>query len=140
MKLLYKGKAELVKSSGNPIFTDKKIYDRPTVIRLKNYVNKPYKKIPLTRQNIFKRDGFSCGYCSSTRNLTLDHVIPKSKGGGNSWENLVTCCRSCNIKKEDKKPEEVGLKLNYKLTTPNGITLLLKTHKVNEDWQPYIFY
>ena len=58
-----------------------------------------------------KRDGYKCGYCSSTRNLTIDHIIPRSKGGENTWQNLVTCCSRCNSLKDNKKAEEVGLNL-----------------------------
>lgn len=139
-KLLVKRKAELVVSEqGNPIVTDKKNYDRPTVIRLTKYINHPYKKIPLTRQNLFRRDGHTCGYCSSKKDLTVDHILPKSRGGKNSWENLVTCCGACNRRKDDRTPEEANMILKHKVYVPSSLLLLMKTYRYREDWAPYIF-
>ncbi|MEK0188666.1 HNH endonuclease, partial [Microcoleus anatoxicus] len=88
--LLLKGKAEQVEHNGKFIAPN---FPLPTVIRLRHYVRVPYKDIPLTRRNILHRDAHSCQYCSYTGDdLTLDHVIPRSRGGGESWENLVTAC------------------------------------------------
>ncbi len=66
-----------------------------------------------------RRDGHACVYCGSKKNLTIDHIIPKSKGGDNTWKNLVTCCSPCNLKKGDKSLEEIGMKLIKKPTEPN---------------------
>jgi len=65
-----------------------------------------------------KRDNYSCVYCGSKKNLTIDHLIPKSKGGGNSWDNLVTCCSPCNIKKGDKLLNDTNMRLQKKPTEP----------------------
>jgi len=99
-KLVFKGKAEIVnESEGEPIITDKKNYNRPTVIRLLRYVVTPFRKVNLNRQNVFRRDDYKCVYCRSEENLTIDHLIPKYRGGNNNWDNLVTCCGDCNVKK-----------------------------------------
>ena len=88
------------------------------VIRLVNYIKIPYKKLMQnkpSRAMIYKRDGHKCQYCGSTRNLTIDHIFPTSKGGDNSWENLVVACMPCNTRKGDKLLEETNLILD---TTP----------------------
>jgi 5-methylcytosine-specific restriction endonuclease McrA len=137
-RLVYKGKAEIVSSKGEGICTDKKDYDRPSIIRLNKYVKFPYKKVTLSRFNIYKRDEYKCGYCGSKDSLTLDHVIPKSKGGPNSWKNLITCCMKCNVTKGDKSLEESGMVLLHKPFTPSYLFFLKKLDKFNEDWKPYL--
>lgn len=118
--LVYKGKAEVVEAdvSRDPIKSQGRIYKRPLVIRLIRYIYVPFKKVPLTRYNIYRRDDHKCGYCKSDRELTLDHVVPRSRGGKNTWTNLVTCCKKCNTKKDNKTPKEVGMTLKVKLYQP----------------------
>jgi 5-methylcytosine-specific restriction endonuclease McrA len=117
--LVYRGKAEIVEyDEENPVETDRIKYKRPLIIRMVRYVYIPFKKVPLGKNNIFRRDGHTCMYCPSKVNLTLDHVIPKSRGGGNSWENLVTCCKKCNSKKDNKTPDEAGMKLRFEPYKP----------------------
>jgi len=74
-------------------------------IRFRTRLNKP------NRSRIYKRDGYECVYCGSKKNLTLDHVIPKSRGGSNEWTNLVTCCSKCNRDKDNKTPDEAKMKM-----------------------------
>jgi 5-methylcytosine-specific restriction endonuclease McrA len=84
------------------------------VIRLVEYIKIPFTKLrnnKPTRSAIYARDGHKCQYCGATRKLTIDHVIPKSKGGSDDWDNLVVACSSCNIKKGDKYLEHTGMKL-----------------------------
>jgi hypothetical protein len=111
--LVFKNKAEVVKSEGNPIDTFYGVYHRPVIIRLLNYVTYKTRRISITRGRILKRDGHRCVYCGHNRNLTIDHVIPKSRGGKNSWTNMVTCCSKCNSKKGDRTPEEANMKSVY---------------------------
>jgi len=139
-KLTYKGKAEIVESNYDALI--RSAYTSapmPSVIRLLSYVNLPYRKITLTRHNIFKRDGNKCVYCPSTKDLTLDHVYPKSRGGKDTWENLVTCCSSCNIKKANKTPEEAGMTFHGMPKAPNAFFMIAKSKEVSENWKPYIF-
>lgn len=139
-KLVYKGKAEIVENTGDVMVTYKKTYSRPSVIRLVNYVYIPHRKVVMSRENIFKRDGHKCAYCESNRYLTLDHICPKSKGGLNTWENLVTCCFSCNSKKGDRTPEQAGMKLLVKPFKPNPLYFISKIHKNKTDWHPYLMF
>jgi CRISPR/Cas system Type II protein with McrA/HNH and RuvC-like nuclease domain len=107
--LVDKGKAEIVKSDESPIVTGYKTYVRPLIIRLLNYIKYHTRTLRANRNRIYKRDNYECVYCGSHRNLTLDHVIPKSRGGKNDWTNLVTSCFKCNLKKADKTPENVTI-------------------------------
>lgn len=114
-------------------------YPFPSVIRIRRYINVPYKGVILTRHNIFKRDAFSCQYCGTNKDLTLDHLIPKSKGGKSSWTNLVTACKHCNARKGDYAPEEVGLKLANHPIRPSYVMFLRSaTKSLREDWLPYL--
>ena len=116
--LVMKGKAEIVKEDINKIVTTVGEFVKPLIIRLVNYVRFRRNAIKVGRRRVMKRDGYQCGYCGSKRNLTIDHIIPRCKGGDNSWKNLVTCCSKCNNSKGDKTPEEVGLKLKTKPYEP----------------------
>jgi hypothetical protein len=115
VKLIMAGKA--VKSYNcqhlYEIQTTSGIYHLPNSITLLNYVRIPFKKVSLTRKNIFFRENYTCQYCGerNIKKMTLDHVVPRSRNGGNTWENLVTCCRRCNVKKRDRTPEEARMNL-----------------------------
>lgn len=138
-KLVYKGKAEIVEYlENNPVVTDKKIYKRPSVIRLLNYVVFPFRKLSPTRENIFKRDGRRCLYCNTEKNLTIDHVLPKSRGGLNTWENLATCCSKCNVTKDSKTPEEAGMTLRHKPFKPGYVYLVRNFAKSYDNWGNYL--
>ena len=117
--LVDKGKAEVIKKGENDIVTTIGNFVRPLVIRLLNYIKFRPKTIKVNRKRIFKRDGYSCQYCGSKKNLTIDHVIPRSRGGLNSWKNMVTCCFRCNSYKGDKTPQEAGMTLKTKPYEPN---------------------
>jgi len=138
--LVYLKKAEIVNKVKNArIRTVSNSFAVPSVIKLNNYVHVSYKSVMMTRQNIFKRDGNKCVYCASSSNLTLDHVVPKSKGGNSTWTNLVTACRTCNSKKGDFTPEEAGMNLPYKPYKPTFIMFLRDFSGVgDESWMPYL--
>lgn len=111
----------------------------PSVIKITRYINIPYKSVMLSRQNIFKRDNGKCQYCGTTKGLTLDHVIPRSKGGKSTWNNLVTACQKCNSKKGSLTPEKAGMSLAKKPTKPSYITFLKMTlASSREDWAQYL--
>lgn len=140
--LILLGKAELVADNERKkIHTVSKTFPWPSVIRLNDFVKVPYKKIILTRRNILKRDGHKCAYCGrGDLPLTIDHVIPKSKGGDDSWENLVAACLPCNNKKGDRTPEEAGMKLRIKPYAPNHIMFIKSAvGRMEESWKPYLF-
>jgi len=138
-KLVYKGKAEVLEhDEDNPIITDHQVYKRPSVIRLLKYVVLPFKKLKPTRENIFRRDGLKCLYCDSNKNLTIDHVIPRSRGGGNTWENLATCCSRCNVKKGSKTPGEAEMPMRHKPFKP-GYGYFIKNFSMAYDsWTVYL--
>lgn len=138
--LVYLKKAELVATDEMlRLRSISKAYPFPSVIRLINYVSMPYRGVMLTRQNIFKRDGHSCQYCGSEKDLTLDHLIPRSKGGKSSWNNLVTACKRCNTRKGDNKPEETGLKLTRMPFKPSHVMFIRDfSGTVSEQWMPYL--
>ena len=138
--LLYLKKAELVLSAPNKLLRSvKKNYPFPSVIKSSRYVHIPYKGVVLTRQNVFKRDGFECQYCGSKKDLTLDHLIPRSKGGKSSWTNLVTACKTCNSKKGDYTPEEMGLTLKTKPIKPSYLLFLKSSKELLQDqWLPFL--
>ncbi len=140
--LIYKGKAEIIKHNIiSPIITELKNFKRPTIIRLLRYISIPFRKVNLNRQNIFRRDKFKCGYCGEKNKskLTIDHIIPKSKGGKNTWQNLVTCCKSCNIKKDNNSLEEVEMTLNCVPYRPTYIQFVKNiTISYSEDWLPFL--
>jgi 5-methylcytosine-specific restriction endonuclease McrA len=142
-KLVFKGKAEIVThEKSSPIKTDRKTYKRPTVIRLLRYIVVPFRKVSLNRHNIFRRDDHKCVYCGSKQSLTLDHVTPKSKGGANTWTNLVTCCGECNVNKGDKDLDtflfESNLTMHHEPFKPNYLYFVEKINNVNNDWKQYV--
>jgi 5-methylcytosine-specific restriction endonuclease McrA len=102
VKLVLKGKAEVLKENIEKILTTSGEFVRPLIIRLLNYVKFRTKPIKISRHRIYARDNHQCVYCGSKKSLTIDHVIPRSKGGLNTWTNMVTSCFSCNVKKGDK--------------------------------------
>ena len=113
--LVYLNKSEMVRpANGYKLHSVTHSYAMPSVIRLNRYVHAPYKGVTLTRQNIFKRDNFECQYCGTKKELTIDHVIPSSRSGAHSWQNLVAACKKCNAKKGDYTPEEAGMLLRKK--------------------------
>ena len=140
--LCFLSKAELVeKRSGMTIHTMNIAYPFPSVIRLQSYIRIPFKKIELSRKNILRRDAFRCQYCGSHAHpLTLDHIIPRSRGGGESWENLISACVPCNNRKGNRTPEEAGMRLLTIPRKPNHIVFLKHfMGKVDEPWKPYLF-
>lgn len=114
-------------------------YPMPSVIRLQKYIYSPFKSVVLSRQNIFKIDGQECQYCGSTKSLTLDHVLPKSRGGKSSWQNLVAACHKCNSMKGDKTPEEAGMLLKNRSFKPSYIMFVRNfSGLTSEQWLKYL--
>ena len=137
--LVFKGKAEVVQSTGEPIITYLGEFLRPVIIRLLDYIHYRPKKISVSKNRIMKRDKFRCVYCGSQRHLTIDHVLPKSRGGRTSWDNVVTACHKCNNKKDNKTPEEAGLQMKVNPKQPNHISFITKDNKYHEKWKPYLY-
>ena len=111
----------------------------PSVVKLKKYVSFNSLDVVLNRKNLLLRDHSSCQYCGSTRDLTIDHVIPRSKGGGDTWDNLVACCDKCNVSKGNKYLHETNMKLRSKPKAPiSSVMLELERTKIDE-WKQFVF-
>src|SRR5690554_1950827 len=111
----------------------------PAVIRLQEYKPVPYQGAMLNRHNIFRRDQNECQYCGAKKTLTIDHVIPKSKGGKTNWQNLITACHRCNTQKGDRTPEQAGLILKQLPFRPT-LTYFLADYALKnaEEWLPFL--
>ena len=116
-------------------------FDRPKVIVLSRYVRVPYaRRIPLTRRGVLRRDGHSCAYCGKSAN-TIDHVVPKSRGGAESWDNLVACCFRCNNIKSDRTPQELGWRLRVIPKMPSGPSwFAMGLDYRDEAWNEYLVF
>lgn len=138
--LLYLDKAELIANKeGAFLRTVSRAFPKPSIIKLQRYVRVPYKGIALSRHNIMKRDHFECQYCGSTKNLTLDHVLPRSRGGDSSWGNLLTACARCNHAKGHRTPEEAGLIVRQKPRKPTLSSFLkLSAGSIDHTWHAYL--
>ncbi len=142
--LLIKGKAEYIEKITN-IETYIKVgkYYIPRTIKLTYEMAIPELELPFSRENIFLRDENICQYCGRefpTKDLTLDHVFPKSRGGKTDWENIVCCCKNCNQFKADRTPEEAGMELLNDPCKPDDFWLFefAKKHKFdNKYWENY---
>jgi CRISPR/Cas system Type II protein with McrA/HNH and RuvC-like nuclease domain len=132
--LVDKGKAEIVKSDENPITAGYNTYVRPLIIRLLKYIKHHVRTLRASRPRIYKRDNYECVYCGFKKDLTLDHVLPKSRGGGNDWTNLVTSCFKCNLKKGNKTPDEARMVMKQKPFVP---TLVGENQSVQKVWNDY---
>ena len=134
-------KAELVESdAGRYIRSARLVVPWPSIVRLRAYVGVPYKKIILTRKNVLRRDRHRCQYCGSKDKLTIDHVYPKSKGGPDTWENLVAACVPCNNRKGNRTPVEASMKLSRTPFRPSYVMYIRDFMGVLDDtWKPYLF-
>ena len=121
--LLLKSKAEIVEHATWELRSEHTAMPRPVVIRLVSYVKVPRDthRRKITRRAVFARDGWACQYCGSRSNLTVDHVIPRSKGGGSSWDNIVASCAPCNRRKGDRLPHQIGMhpRVKPRMPSPN---------------------
>lgn len=143
LKLLVKGCAVAEEDYGVEVYPGIPL---PSVIRLRNYKKIPIRISILTRQNIYARDRFLCQYCGqkfAARDLTLDHVLPESRGGMWSWDNLVACCRADNLRKGDRTPYEAGMELLHipKRLNIHTSRMLLRLVGLEEDkkWAKFIY-
>jgi hypothetical protein len=134
--LVNKGKAEILKSGEKPISAGSLSFARPLIIRLLVYVKYRVKNLKVNRARIYKRDGHKCVYCGANKNLTIDHVLPKSRGGTNRWTNLVTCCGTCNRKKGDRTPYEANMTLSVKPYEPSLFSDVFHNH-ISDLWDEF---
>lgn len=144
--MLMNGKADMVENAVHYIRSSTLVMPLPEVIRLRRFIKLPYRPIPFCRKNIMLRDGYCCQYCHDRfplDQLTLDHVIPLSRGGRDSWSNVVTACKKCNHKKGNYLLEEIGMVLTNrpkKPTLPSFLHLVRLMGEQREVWRKYLFY
>ena len=143
--LVYLGKAEMVSRNEElDIPTVNRKYPLPSVIRLLIYSGFPRFTPRFTRRNIYLRDNHTCQYCGKrfeSARLNLDHVVPLSRGGVTSWTNVVCSCLNCNLKKKNRLPSEVGMKLAREPRVPGNYMLYrLRGMQVPEDWGDFIYW
>ncbi len=139
--LVFKGKAEVIEELERGLHTATAVFPWPHVIRLVHYVRVPRAvKRKISRRALFARDGWRCAYCGTTGGrLTLDHVVPRSRGGESSWENVVTSCATCNHRKGDRLPEEVQMSLRTPPRAPApALFIQLATPRFPARWEPYL--
>ncbi|MGH9774902.1 MAG: HNH endonuclease [Candidatus Acidiferrales bacterium] len=144
--LMLKGVAQAEETQITEVHSTTKAVPVPSVIRLLSYRHIPQQSRALSRKNILLRDRNTCQFCRTqlpASELTLDHVVPRSRGGHSTWENLVACCYECNNHKGDRTPEEAGLRLArrprpFTLHTSRQLMRLIG-HK-DEKWRKYLFY
>lgn len=144
--LVLKGVARAEEHSSRFFHSTSHAMPVPSVIRLIEYIHIPFERKSLSRKNILLRDHNICQYCQTVfppQELTLDHVIPKARGGDSSWDNLVACCRRCNNRKGNKTPEEAGMRL-LKRPQPFSISvsrqIMRYIGRTDENWRKYLFY
>lgn len=132
-------KAELVHSTGRAFHSERAAFAEPSVVRLGYFVKVPYQaRVALNRRAVFARDGHRCQYCGSPAE-NIDHVIPKSKGGTHTWDNVVAACRPCNTRKEDRFLHETGLVLRRTPMVPRERAwALVAMGSVRADWEQYL--
>lgn len=139
----YKGNADVIYSYPETfkVIDPKNTYKKPSIIRVFKFVKDGIYKTPLTRENVFKRDGYCCVYCGSTnkKELTIDHVVPSSKGGPNTWTNLVTACKRCNNEKSDLTLEEYGKEIP-KPFRPHYLMLMKQVYDIPEEWKQFLLF
>jgi 5-methylcytosine-specific restriction endonuclease McrA len=139
--LVFKGKAEVVEELDRPLCSAAARFPWPHVIRLLSYVRVPrIVQRKISRRALFARDGWRCVYCgSASGRLTLDHVVPRSRGGGSDWENVVTSCAPCNLRKGNRLLHEAQMELAHPPRPPAPVLFIrLAAQKIPARWEQYL--
>jgi 5-methylcytosine-specific restriction endonuclease McrA len=140
--LILKNRAEVLEGGDHQLHAESITIPRPVVIRLITYVKIPRDahRRKITRRAVFARDRWTCQYCGHERGgLTVDHVIPRSKGGGSSWDNIVTCCAPCNRRKGNRLPRQANMVPKRKPKAPNPtIFIHVATTTIPAAWEQYL--
>jgi 5-methylcytosine-specific restriction endonuclease McrA len=139
--LLLKEKAEVIEQSDRTLHSANESMTRPMVIRLVTYVRVPRDthRRKITRRAVFARDNWTCQYCGSRQQLTVDHVIPRSKGGPSTWDNIVAACAPCNRRKGDSLPLQAGMQLAHPPRIPNpNVFIQVASPTIPATWQQYM--
>lgn len=150
INLLLAGKAIMVEESGNFLRTVREKFSVPSVIALRTYINVPRRRAHWSRKGVLVRDNFTCIYCGvqlgamkkskvlSKSDLTIDHILPRSRSGKDTWSNTACACAVCNHKKGDRLPHEVGMKLRWEPKTPRTSYLVIAMGTGPDVWKRYV--
>ena len=141
--MLCLGRAHTVERDSKVFRSERLCIEMPTVVRLNRHVRRPTPVLRVSRKGIFARDQHTCQYCGARHvPLTIDHVVPRERGGGTDWSNLVCCCTKCNNKKGNEMPDQVGMQLRRRPSRPKFIPYISYTKflaaAANPTWRPYL--
>ena len=144
VKAVFLDRVNIVSEYDHAVRSPSTEFKIPSVVSLKNYV-KPVRYPAFTRFNVFLRDKFECQYCGSMNELTFDHLIPRSKGGVTSWENVITACSPCNLRKGNKYADAIGMNPRMKPYQPTVYDLhnngrLFPPNHLHESWMDYLYW
>lgn len=143
LSLVMLGKAEVVHQRAEGITTPRGRLPAPSIVKMRYHVRRPMPQLRLSRHSVLARDNYTCQYCGAKgRDLTIDHVTPRWIGGQHAWDNLVACCRRCNLKKGDKTPAQARMRLARAPRRPHFVPYIslpayLKARS-RDDWQIYL--
>jgi 5-methylcytosine-specific restriction endonuclease McrA len=143
MVLIVEGKAEMVEQDAAAVIRSERCrWFAPLVIRLLRYIRVPHRMHGrMGRRMVLARDRYTCGYCGGDDGLTIDHITPRSQGGGNEWENVVACCLRCNQRKGNRTPEQADIRLRIRPRRPSIHDILCRGYReVPAQWQTYLAY
>ena len=137
--LVMKEKAEILHVGDGEMRSARQAFPVPSVIRLTYFVRVPYRaRASLSRRAVFLRDGHECQYCGTSAE-NIDHVQPRSRGGLHVWENVVAACRKCNARKENRTPDEAGMRLRRRPTAPKEWAwIVVAVGAVDPTWEQYL--
>lgn len=137
--LVLADKADVLEADTVPIRSPSFAMAAPVVIRLRYMVKVPFhRRTALSRRAVFARDDYRCQYCGNTAD-SIDHVMPRSRGGPHSWENVAAACRPCNLSKRDRTPDEAGMRLARPCRAPRSTSwVVVSVTRVPEVWKPYL--
>ncbi len=140
--LIFDGKAEMLENGVGFIHSASDIFPIPSVIKLERMIKRPRSERKLTRLGVFHRDNYTCQYCGQeSRELTLDHVIPRYRGGEHTWENVVSACIPCNRHKAGRTPQQARMRLTCQPSRPHGNTPFFISYHYQKrlsEWQKYL--
>jgi 5-methylcytosine-specific restriction endonuclease McrA len=141
VRLLFARKVEIVHRTGETIQSTSIAFPLPSVLRMLYYVRRSRKRVALTKKNVLLRDGHVCAYCSAHggNDMTVDHVVPRSRRGQSVWENLVACCMTCNARKGSRTPDEARMPLRRKPREPRYIPFaVIRRNTAHDEWGKYL--
>ena len=141
--LVFLQKADLIAADDDRVVrSPRQKFAWPSIVRLRRYKRVPYKRVMISRKNVLRRDRFTCQYCGAREKLTIDHVHPKSRGGRDTWANLVAACVDCNNRKGNRTPKEAKMTLARVPFTPSHVMFIrdfVGHHALDDAWKPYLY-